>query len=435
MIKLYFKQAWRLLKQNKLFSSIYIIGTGLAISTVMVLAIIYYVKIAPIYPEVNRDRTLCQETLRVEKTTGSMQMGYVSVKAMNEIFYPLQTPEAVTAVIPAMEGNVTIPVTMEDIPILAIATDSAYWKVFGFSFVEGKPFMGSDVRSGINVAVISDILAKKVFGSDSALGKTITVDFYEYRVCGVVRSPSYITPNSYAEAWIPYTRLFDNRYQLQRGDDPWISWFGSFKVYMLAHSSNDFKAIRKEINERIAKQNAMDTTIVMTTDGYPDEQWQTMFRELSDYTSDWNTGLKKTVAMFLLLLLIPAVNLSGIIYSRMDKRIGEMGVRKAFGARRYSLFNQMIFENLILTCLGGLFGLLLSYLIIVFSQDWIFDIMTEYVEVVHDEAKVSLSLSVLLNPTVFTVTFLSCLVLNLFSAMFPVWRLMRKNIVESLNTK
>ena len=112
-----------------------------------------------------------------------------------------------------------------------------------------------------------------------------------------------------------------------------------------------------------------------------------------------------------------------------------MGVRKAFGARRYSLFNQMIFENLILTCLGGLFGLLLSYLIIVFSQDWIFDIMTEYVEVVHDEAKVSLSLSMLLNPTVFTVTFLSCLVLNLFSAMFPVWRLMRKNIVESLNTK
>ena len=175
--------------------------------------------------------------------------------------------------------------------------------------------------------------------------------------------------------------------------------------------------------------------MVMSTDGYPDEQWQTMYRELSDYDSDWNTGLKKTVAMFLLLLLIPAVNLSGIIYSRMDKRIGEMGVRKAFGARRYSLFNQMIFENLILTCLGGLFGLLLSYLIIVFSQDWIFDIMTEYVEVVHDEAKVSLSLSMLLNPTVFTVTFLSCLVLNLFSAMFPVWRLMRKNIVESLNTK
>ena len=136
MIKLYFKQAWRLLKQNKLFSSIYIIGTGLAISTVMVLAIIYYVKIAPIYPEVNRDRTLCQETLRLENTKGSMQMGFVSVKAMNEIFYPLQTPEAVTAIIPVMEGNVTIPVTMEDIPILAIATDSAYWRVFGFSFIE-----------------------------------------------------------------------------------------------------------------------------------------------------------------------------------------------------------------------------------------------------------------------------------------------------------
>ena len=79
--------------------------------------------------------------------------------------------------------------------------------------------------------------------------------------------------------------------------------------------------------------------MVMSTDGYPDEQWQTMYRELSDYDSDWNTGLKKTVAMFLLLLLIPAVNLSGIIYSRMDKRIGEMGVRRLLehAGIRYSI--------------------------------------------------------------------------------------------------
>lgn len=435
MIRLYFKQAWQLLKQNKLFSAIYIIGTGLAVCTVMVLAIIYYVKIAPMYPETKRDRMLYHETLRVDKTTGAMRKGYMSIKSLNEIFYPLQTPEAVTAVISPIEGNVTIPVTMENIPILAIATDSAYWRVFGFSFIEGKPFTGSDVRSGMNVAVISDILSKKVFGAESALGKTITVGFCEYRICGVVRSPSYITPNSYAEVWIPYTYLFDSSYALQDGDKPWVSWFGPFKVYMLARSSSDFKIIRKEFNDRIAKMNAMDTTMVMSTDGYPNEQWQVFFREFSNHRSDWSVGIKRTMGILLLLLLVPAVNLSGIIYSRMDKRIGEMGVRKAFGAPRYSLFNQMIFENLMLTCLGGLFGLLLSYLIITLSQNWIFDIMTDYVDIVHDGAEVVLSPSVLFNPMIFSVTFLICLVLNLLSGMFPVWKLMRKNIVESLNTK
>ena len=58
MIKLYLKQAWALLRQNPLFSGLYIAGTGLAIAMTMIVAMIYYVKLAPVYPEVNRGRTL-----------------------------------------------------------------------------------------------------------------------------------------------------------------------------------------------------------------------------------------------------------------------------------------------------------------------------------------------------------------------------------------
>lgn len=58
MLKLYLKQAWTLLRQNPLFSGLYIAGTGLAIAMTMIVAEIYYVKLAPVYPEVNRGRTL-----------------------------------------------------------------------------------------------------------------------------------------------------------------------------------------------------------------------------------------------------------------------------------------------------------------------------------------------------------------------------------------
>ena len=58
MITLYLKQAWALLKQNPLFSSLYILGTGLAIAMTMIMAVVYYVKLAPVYPEVNRANTL-----------------------------------------------------------------------------------------------------------------------------------------------------------------------------------------------------------------------------------------------------------------------------------------------------------------------------------------------------------------------------------------
>ena len=54
-LRIYMKQAWNLMKQNKLFTGIYVTGTGLSIALVMTLFIIFYVKFAPIYPEYNRN--------------------------------------------------------------------------------------------------------------------------------------------------------------------------------------------------------------------------------------------------------------------------------------------------------------------------------------------------------------------------------------------
>lgn len=56
MIRTYFNQAFHLIRQNPLFSGFYILGTGLAISMVMLLVVIYYIKVAGIYPETNRAR-------------------------------------------------------------------------------------------------------------------------------------------------------------------------------------------------------------------------------------------------------------------------------------------------------------------------------------------------------------------------------------------
>lgn len=53
-----------MLKQNRLFSSVYIVGTGLSIALVMVLFVIYYVKAGPVYPEYNRDRMLVIKTMK-----------------------------------------------------------------------------------------------------------------------------------------------------------------------------------------------------------------------------------------------------------------------------------------------------------------------------------------------------------------------------------
>lgn len=93
MIKVYLKQAWELLKQNKLFSMLYIVGTGLTIAMTMIMAVVYYAKIAPVYPEANRMNTLYLSNSKFTQGSGNntrtMQWA-VSYKALQDWFYPVE---------------------------------------------------------------------------------------------------------------------------------------------------------------------------------------------------------------------------------------------------------------------------------------------------------------------------------------------------------
>ena len=65
-----------------------------------------------------------------------------------------------------------------------------------------------------------------------------------------------------------------------------------------------------------------------------------------------------------LFALIPTVNLVNINISRIMERASEIGVRKAFGAPARTLVGQFLVENILLTVLGGLLGLVMSFFVI-----------------------------------------------------------------------
>lgn len=168
---LQFKQAWNLLMQERLFSSIYIIGTALSITMVMVISIVYYIRIANIYPETNRDRMLVVKSATIDKPDGnsSAPLSLVTIKAC---FSDLKSPEAVS-----IESNgsgneffVQLPSGRIQLPVSVRFVDTNYWTVFPFLFKEGVPFTETDVQSGIRTAVISETTAKKIFGSTHVVG-------------------------------------------------------------------------------------------------------------------------------------------------------------------------------------------------------------------------------------------------------------------------
>ena len=95
------------------------------------------------------------------------------------------------------------------------------------------------------------------------------------------------------------------------------------------------------------------------------------------------------------------------------------------------LVRQILNENLLLTLLGGVAGLLLSYLSVYLMREWLFTGSGN----VGTSGEFSLSMDVLFSPWIFLLAFAFCVVINLMSAALPAWLAAKRPIVESLNDK
>ena len=128
-----------------------------------------------------------------------------------------------------------------------------------------------------------------------------------------------------------------------------------------------------------------------------------------------------------------AINLCGMISSRMDERMSQLGVRKAYGATNVSLISQVLTENLMLTLVGGLVGLALAYLAALTGGEWIFHLFSDWVDT--RGVSPTYTAEMLFNPTLFLLVFGLCIVLNLISALVPTVLALRHSIIYSIQMK
>lgn len=433
MYKVYLKQAMQMLRQNKFFSIIYITGTGLAITMVMILAILYYFRTGNIAPETNRDRMLVIQHGKIlnkveGQGNGSSRLSYPTIK---ECFYSMQTPEAVTAILPIGEQTefIQTPGSDEVYNGLVMGTDVAFWKIFQFRFLAGKPYTEEEFTSGIRKAVVSESLARRLFNTSDATGKTFLLNFEEYQVSGVVEDVPSIAQFCYAEMWIPFT----NRPSQIQGSK-WCDFIlGHMQLYILAKKPGDFDAIRREAEENCRRYSVNIPQYNFVLNEQPDTVLRAWLRTDSFASPKFMKLFIQIFSVIFLLLLVPSINLTGMTASRMKKRMEELGIRKAFGAQNRTLLLQILYENLLLTLLGGLIGLLISYGLIFMLKGWL---LGNYDwDGSSLTASIDLSPGMLINPAIFGYTLIFCLILNLMSALVPAWRALRRPIVDALNDK
>lgn len=436
MQRTYLTQAFTLLKQNRLFSMLYIVGTGLAIAMTVIVAVVYYVKLAPIYPEENRKNTLylTHVSFKSEQESRTYQSA-LSYRALQEWIYPLKNVVAVSARFSnAMDYYIQPADRSGDFRPALKLVDPAFFRIYALQFLEGHSFTEADLASGIHTAVISDDLARRLFGTtEGVVGRSFSMDYVNYHVCGVVRGASFLTRQSYAQVYAPYS--IESNYK-----DPIVSSFpycGLFNVTFLVKDNAQAKALRAEIKDLTRRVNAQyKGQWQMELWEQPTSHALSVFKEYPADTSfsSWKVA-GRMILWVLVLLVVPSLNLNGLIASRMESRLPEMGVRKSFGASRSALLSQVMWENFFLTLVGGLLGLLVAWIMLYVGRGWIFMLFDSWPMDIPEGANLYVSGEMLFAPVVFLIAFLLCLVLNLLSALWPAWMSLRKPIVYSLYEK
>ena len=430
MIATYLKQAWGMMRQNRLFSSIYILGTGLSIALAMTLFIIFYVKTAPVYPEGNRDRMVVLKYLKVAPpdTPDNWHAGYLSPAAepLLDSLPHVQDVAAVAANLP-LRYTVAVSGSREAFTVSPLYVSPGFWRVFTLSFTDGQAWTEADDRARSHVCVISQSLSRRLFATTEGQGKTLLYKGHPYTVCGVVRDVSSATPAAVADVWFPLS-LSD---QSQFGSDR-SALLGGLIYYLTSATPAGRDSVRQEVRDAFRRYDAGRDyrTDLM---GQPDDAALSAYRTESTSQPDIAALFRMLAYIVLALLLIPSLNMSGMIASRMDRRAAELGIRKAYGATRRTLLGQILWENLVLTFAGAVAGLAFCYVIVLTSDSWILTLFDAKVDTALPTP--FLTAEMLFNPWVFGCAFVLCLALNLVSALVPAWWGLRHTIVQELYTK
>ncbi|MHA4895934.1 ABC transporter permease [Pedobacter sp. PWIIR3] len=411
MLKNYFKIAIAVLRRRKFFTFISLFGISFTLTIVMTATALVENVMSPTYPDYNRERSLYVQRVTLKNTkAGWINSNSASYNFINRYVSTLKKPEKIAFF--TYGTNTNAYVNNKKIGLEVKYTNDLYWSITSYDFLSGKPYTKQQIDAAERVAVISERTRKAFFGDQTnVIGKYIEVDNVNYRVNGVVKSVPRTNRNFFGDLYLPYT-VSKTGYQ-----DTGL--MGNFGFVLLAKTQEDMPAMRAEYQKMINKiptEKDYDKLYA-----HADTLWEDLARRFFGNDDAVGFGKMTVILSFLmfLFLLLPTINLVNINITRIMERSSEIGVRKAFGASSKTLVYQFLVENIILTLLGGIIGVILSLIVIyLFNQ-------SEFTPDFH----------LSLNFTVLGLGLLVCILFGLLSGVYPAWRMSRLNVVAALKVR
>jgi putative ABC transport system permease protein len=377
MIKNYLKVAWRNLMKSKIFSFINVLGLAIGLTCCMLIALYLFHEFSYDSYHKNGNRIYQLGTIFIKEgkedrmantpapMAKAMQMEFPEIEKTTRLLRAFADDKTLLQYKPS---NGDLRSFYESSGFVA---DSSIFQVLTYHFKEGNPLSALNEP---NTVVLSEEIAKKIFGNEPSLNKTIrisssTIGDNDFKVTGVfVPSPipTHIDARFFMSAVTATARPY-----FDRAND--LASNNMFHTYFLLRPGSDAKKLEAKFPAFIDRYAGKDLKAM----GFYKKQFLTPIKDVHLYsnTSSNVTASGSITYLYILgsialfTLLIACVNFMNLSTARSSKRSAEVGVRKVLGAERNSLVRQFLGESVMLSMIALVFALLFAYLLLpIFSK-------------------------------------------------------------------
>lgn len=339
------KVSLRALRRNKMRSVLTALGIIIGVGAVIAMVSIGNGAKSQIEAQV---ASLGQNIISVfpgSSTAGAMRSGWGSASTL--------TPEDAALIASEIPGAVAVSPEVRsrsqvisnglnwNTQIMGVGPD--YPEIRTWPVEGGSMFSEVDVRGLGKVAVIGKTVADQLFPNEDPLGKTLRVRDLPFKIVGVLKAKGF--------------NLFG-----QDQDD----------IVLIPYTSHMKRVSKKTTLNSIMIQAISTDSIPLVQQGITDLLLQRRNGKEQDFTVRNQVELAETVTanskiMTVLLgaiagisLLVGGIGIMNIMLVSVTERTREIGIRLAIGAHGSDVLLQFLIEAIILSCLGGVLGILLG---------------------------------------------------------------------------
>ncbi len=420
------KQILYEIRRQPLISGVTFVATVLSVFLIMIVVIIQRVSVVPFSPESCRDRMLVGQYIHM-RTEGGEWSGGASLMLSRKLYEGLDGVEHVSYIERFLNPLLVKGSTENSFTAESRKVDADFFKIFDHPLISGRYFTSDEYEAHLPVAVISESTARKAFGTVDCENMTILIDHRKFTVTGVVKDNSRLATTASGDIFVPHDAPAPQSSENNKLND----YFGPISAVLLVKEGVDFQSIRDQVKSRYAiidtEVKPLGCSTVYHESPYDQETLSTGMHG-SNATPDASGARKSRYFIYAILLIVPAINLSSLLHSRMRRRVAEIGVRRAYGCTRLRVIADIIWENFLITLAGGIVGVALG-VIFAMTYSGLYEDMDTY------GSNLTPALSAVINWSTITIALCVCFILNLISASVPAWQASRINPVEAINAK